>query len=175
MVELGGRTVGLIGFGHVARQLARRLSGFGVRLLVYDPYVDADTIDALGGEKVADLATIFREGDYVSLHARLTDETRELVGREQLELMKPTAYFVNTARSRMVRMSDLYDVLAAGRIAGAAIDVHEDEPLPADSPWRSLDNVTLVPHLAGQTEETTGRSVRLVAEAIREIAEAEPG
>ncbi|MBV8991592.1 MAG: hypothetical protein JO372_23770, partial [Solirubrobacterales bacterium] len=168
--QVGGSTVGLVGFGHVGRQLARRLLGFRVRLLVYDPYVERDTIDALGGEKVVDLEQLFRESDFISLHARLSEETRGFIGLDLFELMKPTAYFINNARSRLVRYDELYEVLAAGRIAGAAIDVHDDEPLPDDSAWRSLENVTLTPHVAGQTEETVENSVQLVAEAIGQIA-----
>lgn len=171
MIELGGHTVGLIGFGQVGRQVARRLSGFGVELLVYDPYVERNLIDAAGAKRVLDLATIFRECDYVSLHARLTDETRRFLGRELFDLMKPEAYFVNTARSGMVNYDDLLAVLQEGRIGGAALDVHDDEPLPQDSPWRSLPNVTLTPHIAGVTRETMENSVQLVAEAIREVAD----
>lgn len=169
--DLYGSTVGVIGFGQVARQLAPRLSGFNVRLLVYDPYVEEATISSHGGEKVEDLETIFREGDFVSLHARLTDETQRFIGREHFELMKPTAYFINNARSRMVRYDDLYEVLREGRIAGAALDVHDDEPLGGDNPWVSLENVTLTPHLAGTTTSTTRNSVRMTAEAVREIYE----
>ncbi len=169
--ELAGRTVGMVGFGHVGRQLARRLAGFAVRLLVFDPYVDRDTIDAHGGEKVAELDQVFREGDVVTLHARLSAETRRFIGREQFALMKPTAYFVNTARSRMVDHDALYQALAEHRIAGAGLDVHDHEPLPPDSPWRALDNVTLSPHVAGSTVEAREKSVKLVAEAVRELAE----
>ncbi|MCA1739897.1 MAG: 2-hydroxyacid dehydrogenase, partial [Actinobacteria bacterium] len=169
--DLYGCTVGLIGFGQVARQLAPRISGFNVTLLVYDPYVDADTIESYGGQKVDDIERIFRESDFVSLHARLTDETRRFIGREHFELMKPTAYFINNARSRMVRYDDLYEVLKEGRIAGAALDVHDDEPLGKDSPWLELENVTLTPHLAGSTTSTWKNSVWMVAEAIKELAE----
>jgi D-3-phosphoglycerate dehydrogenase / 2-oxoglutarate reductase len=169
--ELDGRTIGLIGFGNVGRKLARRLAGFDVRLLVYDPYVDAATIQAHGGEKLEDLARILREADVVSLHARLTEETHRFIGREQLELMKPSAYFINNARSRMVDYDALYDALANRRIAGAALDVHEDEPLPADSPWRRLPNVTLTPHTAGVTPEVWANSGRLVAEAVKELVD----
>ena len=169
--ELGGRTVGLVGFGHVGRQVARRLVGFGVRLLVYDPYVDPDTVDAHGGTKTLDLAEVFRSSDVVSLHARLSDETRRFIGAEQLALMKPTAYFINTARSRMVDYDALYQALADRRIAGAALDVHEDEPLPPDSPWLRLPNVTLSPHVAGSTQDAWRKSVELVASAIRELAD----
>ena len=169
--EIGGRTVGVIGFGEVARQLAKKLSGFDVRLLVHDPYVDAELIESYGGEKVEDLERVFREGDFVNLHARLTDETRRFIGREHFEMMKPSAYFINNARSRMVRYDDLYEALERGRIAGAALDVHEDEPLPEDSPWRTLENVTLTPHIAGATIDTGENTVRMVAEAIKEFAE----
>ncbi len=169
--DLYGCTVGLIGFGQVARQLAPRLSGFKVKLLVYDPYVDEETISSYGGEKVEDIGQIFREGDFVSLHARLTQETARFIGREHFDLMKPTAYFINNARSRMVRYDDLYEVLEEGRIAGAALDVHDDEPLPKGSPWLELENVTFTPHLAGTTIDTWENSTRMVAEAIREFGE----
>src|ERR687885_793604 len=170
VVELHGRTVGVVGFGQVGRRVAERLAGFNTRILVYDPYVDAAEMGSRGAEKVDDIERVFREGDFVLLHARLTDETRRFIDRSLLELMKPTAYFINNARSRMVDYDALYEILAEGRIAGAALDVHEDEPLPADSPWRRLDNVTLTPHIAGSTEETLENSVRLVAEAVAEIA-----
>jgi D-3-phosphoglycerate dehydrogenase len=169
--ELGGRTVGIIGFGHVGRQVAGRISGFDVKLLVYDPYVDEETISSYGGEKVEDMERVFREGDFVSLHARLTEETRRFIGREHFELMKPTAYFINNARSRMVRYDDLYEVLEEERIAGAALDVHDDEPLPEGSPWLKLENVTFTPHIAGTTTDTWENSVRMVAEAVREFSE----
>jgi D-3-phosphoglycerate dehydrogenase len=162
--------VGVVGFGQVGRRVAERLAGFNTRILVYDPYVDAAEMRSRGAEKVDDIERVFREGDFVLLHARLTDETRRFIDRSLFELMKPTAYFINNARSRMVDYDALYEILAEGRIAGAALDVHEDEPLPADSPWRRLDNVTLTPHIAGSTEETLENSVRLVAEAVAEIA-----
>lgn len=169
--DLHGSTVGLIGFGQVARQLAPRISGFDVDLLVYDPYVDGETIESYGGEKVDDLERIFRESDFVSLHARLTDETRRFIGREQFEMMKPTAYFINNARSRMVRYDDLYEVLREGRIAGAALDVHDDEPLGEGNAWTGLENVTFTPHLAGSTASTWKNSVEMTAEAVKEISE----
>jgi D-3-phosphoglycerate dehydrogenase len=147
------------------------LAGFDVRLLIYDPYVDKQTISSYGGEKVEDMEHVFREGDFVSLHARLTEETNRFIGRKHFDLMKPTSYFINNARSRMVRYDDLYETLKEGQIAGAALDVHDDEPLPKDSPWLRLENVTLAPHIAGVTTGTLENSVRLVAEAITEFAE----
>lgn len=169
--ELGGRTVGVIGFGHVGRHLARKVSGFGVKLLVYDPYVDGETISSYGGEKVGGIGRIFREGDFVNLHARLTEETRNFIGREHFKLMKPTAYFINNARSRLVRYDDLYEVLRERRIAGASLDVHDDEPLPEGSPWLELENVTFTPHIAGTTMDAWENSVLMVAETIRGFTE----
>lgn len=169
--ELGGRTVGLIGFGYVGRHVARRLEGFRVNLLVYDPYVDAPLISSYGGEKVTDFDRIFRESDFVSLHARLTEETSRFITKEHFELMKPTAYFINNARSRMVSYDDLYEALKEGRIAGAALDVHDDEPLGDDSPWLELENVTFTPHIAGTTIDTWENSTRMVADAVREFVE----
>jgi D-3-phosphoglycerate dehydrogenase len=167
--EVARRTLGIVGFGYVARQLVKRLSGFDLRMLAYDPYVDAITMRSYGVEKAPDLATVFREGDFVNLHARLTEETRRFIGREQFALMKPTAYFINNARSRMVDYDALYEVLSQEKIAGAGLDVFDDEPLAPDSPYRKLNNVTLVPHLAGVTNQTWQNSVDLVAEAAAEI------
>ncbi|SDS87214.1 2-hydroxyacid dehydrogenase [Actinopolymorpha singaporensis] len=166
--EIGGSTVGLVGFGHVGRELARRLRGFGVRLLVADPYVDDDVLAAHDATRV-DLDTVFAESDFVHVLARLTPETERFVGAAQFALMKPTAYFVNTSRARLVDHDALYDALAEGRIAGAGLDVYDSEPLPPDSPWRSLDNVTLTTHFGGETHTTNTRSARLVAEAIAEL------
>ncbi len=166
--EIGGSTVGLVGFGHVGRELAGRLRGFGVRLLVADPYVGDDVLAAHDATRV-DLDTVFAESDFVHVLARLTPQTERFVGAAQFALMKPTAYFVNTSRARLVDHDALYDALVEGRIAGAGLDVFDSEPLPADSPWRSLDNVTLTTHFGGDTHTTNTRSARLVAEAIAEL------
>lgn len=169
--DLHGSTVGLIGFGEVAKLVAKKISGFEVDLIVYDPYVDEETISSYGAKKVDDLETIFRDSDFVSLHARLSEETRRFIGREQFDLMKPSAYFINNARSRMVDYDDLYDVLKAGRIAGAALDVHDDEPLGEGNPWVGLENVTLAPHIAGSTTSTWENSVTMTADAVKQISE----
>lgn len=169
-VEVGGSTVGMVGFGHVGRELATRLRGFGVRLLVADPYADQAVLADYGAERV-ELNTVFAESDFVHVQARLTAETERFVGTEQFALMKPTAIFVNTSRSRLVDYDALYDALASGRIAGAGLDVYDDEPLAPDSPWRTLDNVTLTTHYGGDTVTTNVRSAQLVAEAIAELAE----
>ncbi|MFI6567395.1 NAD(P)-dependent oxidoreductase [Streptomyces sp. NPDC050534] len=168
--EIGAGTVGLIGLGHVGRAFAERMRGFGARLIAYDPYVPDDILAHHGAMRAGDLDTVFRESDVVQLFARLTAETERFIGARHFALMKPTAYFVNTARSRLVDIGALYEALVNRRLGGAGLDVHDQEPLPLDSPWRSLDNATITTHYAGDTTTTTLRSARLVAEAMAELA-----
>ncbi|MFC8245137.1 NAD(P)-dependent oxidoreductase [Streptomyces chartreusis] len=168
--EIGDSTVGMVGLGQVGRAFAERLRGFGTRMLAYDPYVPDEVMARHGVVRADDLDLVFRESDVVQVFARLTVETDRFIGARHLALMKPTAFFVNTARSRLVDTRALYEAMAGRRIAGAGLDVHDQEPLPADSAWRRLDNVTLTTHYAGDTTTTTLRSARLVAEAVAELA-----
>jgi phosphoglycerate dehydrogenase-like enzyme len=140
---LSGSTVGLIGLGGIGRAVARRLSGFGVRMLGYD-LVDAAVDDV---ERV-DLDELLRESDVVSLHVPFSGETNELIGEAELALMRPTAILINTARGRLVHEGALVRALDEGRLAAAGIDVFEHEP-PHDSPLLSLPRVVLTPHVAG--------------------------
>jgi D-3-phosphoglycerate dehydrogenase len=169
-IEIAGRTVGMVGFGHVGAQFARRLAGFGCRLIAYDPYASAAVLAEYGVAQVSALDEVFASSDFVVVQARHTPETDRFIGAAQFALMKPHAYFVNVARSRVVDTDALYDALAAGRIAGAGLDVFDSEPLPDDSPWRSLDNATLTTHFGGDTEETNLTSARLVVDAVTEYA-----
>jgi len=163
-LELGSKTIGLIGFGSVGRVLARRLAGFEPRLLVYDPYVSDDALRAEGVEP-ASFESLLRQSDVVSLHARLTPESAGLIDRQALAMMKPTAYFINTARAGLVDEQALLEALQQKRIAGAALDVFWHEPIPVDSPWLALDNVTYASHLAGTTRDSFVKSVQLVTQA----------
>jgi D-3-phosphoglycerate dehydrogenase / 2-oxoglutarate reductase len=155
-------TVGIIGLGRIGRALARRCRGFDMRILAHDAVPDAGYAQSHGIELV-DLGTLFRDGDFVSVNAPLTPETEKIVNRRHLALMKPSAFLINTARGGLVDEAALYEALAAGRIAGAGLDVFEVEPLPADSPLRQLENVLLTPHCAGGSIEAvaamTGRCV----------------
>lgn len=172
--QLEGKCVGIVGFGHIGRLLARKLSGFDVRRLVYDPFVPASEVTQAGCESV-DIETLFTQSDFVSLHARLSGETRNMVNAELLEKMKPSAYLVNTARAGLIDEQALAKALGDGRIAGAALDVFETEPLPAESPLRGLDNVTLTTHIAGTTYEALSNSPHLLAaEIARVLAGEEP-
>ncbi len=151
--EVGGSTVGILGFGAVGRRLAKLLSGFGCRLLAYDSYQDLDAACALG-VRFADLETVFRESDAISVHLALNEDTRCLIDRRLIGLMKPSAIIVNTARGGLVRDEDLISALKSGAIAGAGLDVFTQEPLPLESEYRALDNVIVTSHIASSTLES---------------------
>lgn len=168
--ELRGKTVGIVGFGHIGRLVAKKLSGFGVNLLVFDPWVNPADIEAMGARAV-DKATLFAEADFITLHARLTPESRHLVGREEIARMKPTAILVNTARSGLVDTDALVEALQEGRIAGAALDVFDVEPIPEGHPLLALDNVTLTSHIAGTTREALTRSPELLVNEVVNLLE----
>ena len=167
LFRITGRTFGVIGCGGIGRVVIRKLAGFDLaRILVHDPYLTPDQV-AAGGE-ATDLETLLREADFVSLHTPLTDETRGMIGAEQLALMKPSSMLINTARGGLVDEAALAAALTDGTIAAAGLDVFEQEPLPADSPLTGLDNVILSNHLAWYTEES---SVELATKAARNISE----
>lgn len=167
---LRGKTAGLVGYGRIGRLVACKLKGFGVRILVYDPYAPADMICADGCE-TAGIRELFRQSDFISLHARLTGETHHLVNAELIAEMKPSAYFINTARAGLVDYSALIRALQAKRIGGAALDVYELEPLPQDSPLLTLDNITLTSHLAGVTQDTYRLSMELLYKNLADFLE----
>jgi len=169
-LEVAGRTVAMVGFGHVGAAFARRLAGFGCRLLAYDPYAPDEALAAHGVSRAGSLDEVFAEGDFVVVQARHTPETERMIGAGQLRLMRPHAYFINVSRSRLVDQAALLDVLRDQAIAGAGIDVFDAEPLPPDSPWRRLDNTTLTTHFGGDTEDTNRTSARLVVAAVLELA-----
>ncbi len=169
-VEIAHSTVGMVGFGHVGRIFSQRISGFGPKLLAYDPYAAPDSLAQSGVEQVADLTELFARSDFIVVQARLSPETTRFISTAQFGAMKSSAYFVNIARSRLVDYDALYEVLAAGGISGAALDVFDDEPLPAESRWRSLDNVTMTTHFGGDTTGTNITSARMVIAAAAEFA-----
>lgn len=167
--ELYRRTIGLVGLGAVARLVAGYLQAFGCRLLAFDPYFKGDPAPV----QLVDLATLLRESDVVSLHARLTPETQHLIGKKELSMMKRTAVLVNTARSGLVDEPALISALAERRIMGAALDVFDTEPLPPEHPLLRLDNVTLTPHLAGSTRDGFRNSPVLMAGFLAKLLRGE--
>ncbi len=150
--ELGGRTAGLVGLGSVARMVAKRLAAFDMKILAYDPYISQALADSAGAQLVP-MDKLLQEADFVSMHVHVTDETRGMIGARQFALMKPTAFFINTGRAGAVEERALMDALRQKRIAGAALDVYHQEPLPADSPLLGLPNVVLLPHIGGATQD----------------------
>ncbi|MEM2350723.1 MAG: hydroxyacid dehydrogenase, partial [Candidatus Bathyarchaeia archaeon] len=145
--ELEGKKLGVIGFGAIGRLVAGIGKGFGMLILVYDPYVDPKIIEDYGCRPV-DLETLLRESDIVTIHVPLTRETYHMIGERELKLMKPTALIVNTSRGAVIDESILVKALREGWIAGAALDVFEEEPLKPENPLLSMDNVVATPHIA---------------------------
>lgn len=145
--------IGLVGFGAIARNVAKKLSGFGCKILVTDPYVPDQAIQEAGCIPLP-MDEFLRRADVVCLHVRLLPSTKGMFGKECLDRMKPTAWLVNTARAGLIDTDALLDALQNKRIAGAALDVFDKEPLPVDSPFLELDNVILEPHISGSTSDT---------------------
>jgi D-3-phosphoglycerate dehydrogenase len=167
-VELEGKTIGVIGFGRIGYQVAKIANALGMRVLLYDPYPNEERAKEVGG-KFADLETLLRESDVVTLHVPLVDATYHMINEERLKLMKPTAILINAARGAVVDTNALVKALQEGWIAGAGLDVYEEEPLPKDHPLTKLDNVVLTPHIGASTEEAQMRAGIEVAEKIVEI------
>jgi len=168
--ELEGRTVGIVGFGEVGRAVARKLSGFRVQLLAHDPFLP-DEVILRGGAEPASLSTLLERSDIVTLHARPEPGARPLIGRDELSRMKPTAFLINTARAALIDTGALAEALRYGVIAGAALDVHDQEPLGPEYPLLGLDNVTLTPHLASSTQDCAEKSPRILVEDLRSLFE----
>lgn len=151
--ELYGKNLGIVGLGTIGRVVARMGTAFGMNLLIFDPYVsEAHIWEQFNGRKVS-LEDLMADSDFVSLHAKVTEETRGLINYENLSRMKPTAYLVNTARAAILDYDALYRILKERKIAGAALDVYPNEPITFDNPFLELDNVLLTPHLAGASHD----------------------
>jgi D-3-phosphoglycerate dehydrogenase len=164
--ELYGKTLGLVGAGRVGGEVALRARAFGMRVLAYDPYLSADAAHEMGVELLP-LDAVLGAADVISLHVPLTDKTRGMLGDAQLALLKPTSVIVNAARGGILDEAALLRRLSEGKLAGAALDVFDQEPLPADHPLRHLPNVVLTPHLGASTEEAQLNVAVEIAEAVR--------
>jgi D-3-phosphoglycerate dehydrogenase len=177
-LDLAGRTLGLVGTGKIGRSMARMAAGFRMRVIGYDPYVDAATMRVGGIEKVDDLPALLAASDVVSIHAVLNDETRRLIGACELSAMKPSAFLINVSRGAILDEAALVVALREKVIAGAALDVYSREPLtPAGHPMSALhtmDNVILFPHLTFYTEEAMRRLTEDTLARCREILEGRP-
>ncbi len=166
LVQLEGRTLGLVGLGAIGRRVAALASAFNMPLLATTWGPDGGRAAAAGARHVA-IDELLRTSDIVSLHLRLTTETRGFLGRDRLALMKPTAFLINTARAGLVDRLALAEALGGDRLAGAGLDVFHEEPVAAGDPLFTLGNVVLTPHVAGMTREVIDGGMRRAVENVR--------
>jgi D-3-phosphoglycerate dehydrogenase / 2-oxoglutarate reductase len=172
--ELSELTVGLIGYGFVGTRVVKLLKPFGCTILVADPYKTLSKEDVVDGVRMVTLDRLLADSDVVSLHARVTEETKGFLAAPQFARMRHGAYFINTARGPMVDYDDLYCALASRHVRGAMLETFWQEPPPADAPLLKLDNVTLTPHIAGASTTTVRIAARMVAEEARRWLAGEP-
>jgi D-3-phosphoglycerate dehydrogenase len=167
-VELGNRNVGIIGFGAIGYRVAKRLLGFGSRILVYDPFVKQSDprLKEVKGNLTKNLAQLVKESDFITLHVAATPETEKLVSAELIRSMKPTAFFINTSRGFIVDEDALFDALKEKRIAGAGMDVFVAEPVESTNRFLELDNVTVSPHIGGETLDVVRHQSDMIAEDL---------
>lgn len=170
MTTLNGKTVGIVGCGNIGSRTAKRCLGMEMNVLCYDPYKPAKDFPD-GVEVVRDLDRIFTESDYVSLHAPNTSVTHNMVNKEKLAMMKPSAFLINTARGGLVNEDDLFEACKKGVIAGAGLDVIAHEPMLPDNPLSTLENVLITPHVGGNTVEAAVRASYMAAMGIAEMYE----
>ena len=172
--ELSEMTVGIIGYGAVGTRVVTLLRAFGCRILVHDPYVQLSAEDSAAGVGMVSLEALLAGSDVVSLHPRVTQETRGMIGAEALAAMKPSAVLVNTARGPLVDYDALTEALAGGRLRGAMLETFAIEPVPPDWPLLKLPNVTLTPHIAGASLKTVRIAAGKAAEEVRRWLGGEP-
>ena len=169
MMRLRGKTIGIVGFGRIGQAVAVKARAFGLNVLAADPVVSAEIVESHGGSLV-DLATLLGESDFVTLHAPLTDETRNLIGRNELAAMKRDAFLINAARGPLIDETALCDALSEGGIAGAGLDVMVENAPAAEHPLFALDNIIITPHIAFFSQESTLElERRAAAEVVRVI------
>ncbi len=163
--DVYGATIGIVGAGRIGYAMAKRATGFGMKILFYDVIPRPEIERDLGAKKV-DLDTLLKEADFVSLHVPLMKETHHLMNAEKLKLMKKTAYLINNARGPVVDEKALYEALKEGRIAGVGLDVFEQEPTSVDNSLLKLDNVVVAPHISSASYETRSEMSKMVADNL---------
>jgi D-3-phosphoglycerate dehydrogenase len=172
--DLFGKTVLIVGFGRIGTRTAKRCLAMEMNVLIYDPYKSAAEIKATGCEQVSDLDAALPRADFVSIHCPKTPETVGMFNAARLKRMKPTAYLINTARGGIIDETALYDALASGKLAGAGLDVFEQEPPPSGHSLFALPNVIMAPHVAGVTREAVDRMSEQTARNILSALDGEP-
>jgi D-3-phosphoglycerate dehydrogenase len=167
--DLPGKTAGIIGFGEIGKKVAKRLGGFDMRILAYDPFNTNSCYNA----EIVDLEYLMVNSDFITLHARLTEQNYHMINAKMLALMKPAAYIINTARAGLIDESALYEVLKSKKIAGAMLDVYEKEPPGKNYPLVTLNNVTLTPHMAGGSSDAFLNSPKKLSAEIEKVLNGE--
>ena len=166
-VELYGKTLGIVGFGRIGSEVAKRALSFGMKILAYDPFLSAEVAESIGVE-IAELKKVLREADYITVHTPLTDETRHMISDKEFVLMKKGVRVINCARGGIIDEVALVSAIKEQKVSGAAMDVFETEPLSAESELLKLDNVIITPHLGASTEEAQVNVAIEVAEIVRD-------
>ncbi|MFP3903800.1 MAG: 2-hydroxyacid dehydrogenase [Armatimonadota bacterium] len=160
--DVAGATLGIIGFGRIGQAMAKRATGFDMKILYYDIYPDEEAEKEYGAE-FREMDEVLKEADFVTLHTVLNDETYHMIGERELDLIGPDGYLINNSRGGVIDQDALVKALQENRIAGAALDVTEPEPLPDDSPLHELDNVILAPHIGSASRQTRNKMARMAA------------
>ena len=171
-IDLAGKTLGIIGMGQIGMEVARRASGLRMSVLYHD-VVRKEDAEQLYNAKYSSLESLLKDSDFITLHVPLTSGTVKLIGRSELRLMKPTAYLINASRGKVVDQAALREALKERRIAGAALDVYEVEPIPHDESLLQLDNVILTPHIGSRTVETRTKMALTVADDVIRVLKGE--
>lgn len=165
--ELSEMTVGVVGYGKIGTRVVKILQAFGCRILVCDPYVQLNPTDVAAGIEQVSFETLLAQSDVVTLHARVSEETTQMINKDSLSKMKSDALLVNTARGPLCNYDDLYEALSNGTIGAAMLETFSVEPTPSDWPLLQLDNVTLTPHIAGASVKTAQYAAQVLAEDVR--------
>lgn len=167
--QLKGKTLGIVGYGSIGKRVGKIARAFGMALLIYDPFQCQIDIEEIGITKAENLEVLMRSADFVTCHMKITSETKGIISKEMIALMKPTAYFINSSRGAVIDEAALIEALREKRIAGAALDVYEKEPLSINHPYvAELDNVVITPHIGGATNEVlVNHTIQLVSDVKR--------
>lgn len=169
-VEIFGKTLGLIGMGRIGIEVAKRSQAFGMKVVAFDPYVPQSVAKDHDIELLTDIEKLYRQADFISIHSVLTDETRGMINKESLKLMKKTVFIINYSRGGIINEVDLINALEAKEIAGAALDVFEKEPLTTESPIvKNLPNLHLTPHIGASTAEAQDKAGDMTAQGVIDV------
>lgn len=172
--QLRNKTLGIIGYGSIGRKVAAIAKGFGMNLLIYDPFVPSFEINE-GSQRSVPLEELLRQSDFLTIHTKVAESTKGIINKDTLALMKPTAYVINTSRGAMVVEEDLIQALRNGVIAGAALDVFEKEPIERDNPLiTELNNVVVTAHLAGATWDVITNHTEMAVEEVKRFINNKP-